>query len=303
MRFFTENTSLIIPTKDRSYQVIDLLKYLKFNKIKFFEILVIDSSNKKNCKILKSQSKKLNFKYFYTYPSTSYQRNLGLNKKNSSTRFVMFLDDDVIFFKNTFNEMNKTIKKYLLSEQIGGFGFNQVQKEVKINFFERIKNSKLIDFLGFYSIKPGKVLKSGWHTKILNVKKNVNVDWLYSTACIYKSNAICNFKFNENFGQYSYLEDLDFSLNLKKINKRIIISYLAKFQHPVNIDRSSFSFGIQEVINRFQIVKKYNFDIYFFFLLVFLRFLISFSGIFKLRLNSFLRSVGNIYGIILCIKN
>ena len=303
MRFFTENTSLIIPTKDRSYQVIDLLKYLKFNKIKFFEILVIDSSNKKNCKILKSQSKKLNFKYFYTYPSTSYQRNLGLNKKNSSTRFVMFLDDDVIFFKNTFNEMNKTIKKYLLSEQIGGFGFNQVQKEVKINFFERIKNSKLIDFLGFYSIKPGKVLKSGWHTKILNVKKNVNVDWLYSTACIYKSNAICNFKFNENFGQYSYLEDLDFSLNLKNINKRIIISYLAKFQHPVNIDRSSFSFGIQEVINRFQIVKKYNFDIYFFFLLVFLRFLISFSGIFKLRLNSFLRSVGNIYGIILCIKN
>lgn len=303
MKFFTENTSLIIPTKDRLYKVIDLLKYLKSKKIKFFEILVIDSSNKRDCNILKSKSKKLNFKYFHTYPSTSYQRNLGLNKKNSSTRFIMFLDDDVIFFKNTFNEMNKTIKRYSLSKQIGAFGFNQVQKEVKVNFFERIKNSKLIDFLGFYSIKPGKVLKSGWHTKILNVKKNVNVDWLYSTACIYKSNAICNFKFNETFGQYSYLEDLDFSLNLKKINKKIIISYLAKFKHPVNIDRSSFSFGIQEVMNRFQIVKKYNFNIYFFFLLVFLRFLISFSGIFKLRLNSFLRSVGNIYGIILCIKN
>lgn len=92
-------------------------------------------------------------------------------------------------------------------------------------------------------------------------------------------------------------------MNLKQIKKRIIISHLAKFQHPVNIDRSSFSFGVKEVINRFQIVKKYNFDIYFFFLFVFLRFLISFLGIFKFRLSSFLRAIGNIYGIILCIKN
>ena len=303
MKFFTENTSLIIPTRDRPYKVIDLLKYLKSNKIKFFEILIIDSSNKKNCNILKNQSKKFNFKYFHTYPSTSYQRNFGLHKKNSSTKFVMFLDDDVIFFKNTFNEMNKTIKRYSSSKQVGGFGFTQVQKDINLNYFENVKNSRLIDFLGFYSTKPGKVLKSGWHTKILNVKKNVNVDWLYSTACIYNSDAICNFKFNEDFGQYSYLEDLDFSLNLKQIKKRIIISHLAKFQHPVNIDRSSFSFGVKEVINRFQIVKKYNFDIYFFFLFVFLRFLISFLGIFKFRLSSFLRAIGNIYGIIQCIKN
>ena len=48
MQFFTKNTSLIIPTKDRALKVIDLLIFLKTSKIQFFEILVIDSSNKKN---------------------------------------------------------------------------------------------------------------------------------------------------------------------------------------------------------------------------------------------------------------
>ena len=173
MKLFTENTTLIIPTRNRSFQVIDLLKVLKVYKIKFFEILVVDSSNKKNSNILKNTSKKLKFKYFHTYSSTSYQRNFGLKKKNSSTGFIMFLDDDVIFYKSTFHEMNKTINKYILNNNVGGFGFNQVQKETDKSLIEKIKYSRFINLLGIYSYKIGKVLKSGWHTKILNAKSNL----------------------------------------------------------------------------------------------------------------------------------
>ena len=296
MQFFTNNTSLIIPTKDRSFKVIDLLNFLKKSKIQFFEIIVIDSSNKKNSNILKNHSKKLNFKYFHTYPSTSYQRNVGLNKKDSFTRFVMFLDDDVIFSKNAFKEMNKTIVKCLSFKEVGGYGFNQMSKETNKNFFEKIKNSKFINFIGFYSNKPGKVLKSGWHSKILNVKKNTYVDWVYTTACIYKTEAIRNLKFDENFGQYSYLEDLDFSLNLKKLKKKIVISYLAKFTHPHNIDRSSLIFGITEIINRFRIVKKHELNLCFFFIVSLLRFIISLINSLFFNLQYFLRAIGNIVG-------
>ena len=52
--------------------------------------------------------------------------------------------------------------------------------------------------------------------------------------CIYKLEDIKNFKFDETFD--SYLEDLDFSLNLMK-KKKIYISSEAKFLHPENIDR------------------------------------------------------------------
>jgi hypothetical protein len=301
--FFTKNTSLIIPTKDRSFKVIDLLEFFKTYKIQFFEILVIDSSNKENSIILKNQSKKLKFKYFHTRPSTSYQRNIGLKKKNPSTRFVMFLDDDVIFYKNAFKEMNKVIVKYLSIKEIGGFGFNQMQKQISKNFFEKIKNNKVINRIGLYSNKPGKVLRSGWHSKILNVKKNTYADWIYTTACIYKTEAIRKIKFDENFGQYSYLEDLDFSLNLKNFKKKIVISYLAKFTHPNNIDRSSLIFGITEVMNRFRVVKKHKLNLYYFFVVSLIRFIISFINSLYFNRQYFLRAIGNIFGFFYIITS
>jgi len=301
--FFTKNTSLIIPTKDRSFKVIDLLEFFKTYKIQFFEILVIDSSNKENSIILKNQSKKLKFKYFHTRPSTSYQRNIGLKKKNPSTRFVMFLDDDVIFYKNAFKEMNKVIVKYLSIKEIGGFGFNQMQKQICKNFFEKIKNNKVINRIGLYSNKPGKVLRSGWHSKILNVKKNTYADWIYTTACIYKTEAIRKIKFDENFGQYSYLEDLDFSLNLKNFKKKIVISYLAKFTHPNNIDRSSLMFGITEVMNRFRVVKKHKLNLYYFFVVSLIRFIISFINSLYFNRQYFLRAIGNIFGFFYIITS
>ena len=296
MHYFTKKTTLIIPTKNRSLKVINLLKFFKTSKIEFFEILVIDSSNKKNSNILKNQLTKFKFKYFHTYPSTSHQRNVGLKKRNHSTRFVMFLDDDVIFYKKAFKEMNKVVLKYLTIKEIGGFGFNQIQNQTKKNFFEKVKNCRIINFIGLYANKPGKVLRSGWHSKILNVKKNTYADWIYTTACVYKTEAIRNLKFDENFGQYSYLEDLDFSLNLKNLKKKIVISYLAKFSHPNNIDRSSLIFGITEVINRFRIVKKHKLNLYYFFIVSLIRFFISFINSLYFNRQYFLRALGNIVG-------
>jgi hypothetical protein len=215
----------------------------------------------------------------------------------------MFLDDDVIFYKNAFKEMNKVIVKYLSIKEIGGFGFNQMQKQICKNFFEKIKNNKVINRIGLYSNKPGKVLRSGWHSKILNVKKNTYADWIYTTACIYKTEAIRKIKFDENFGQYSYLEDLDFSLNLKNFKKKIVISYLAKFTHPNNIDRSSLMFGITEVMNRFRVVKKHKLNLYYFFVVSLIRFIISFINSLYFNRQYFLRAIGNIFGFFYIITS
>lgn len=302
MQFFTENTTLIIPTRNRPLQILKLLKQLRSFKARFFETLIIDSSDTENKKILKKNTKIFPVNLFHTKASTSFQRNYGLIKKNPKTKYVMFLDDDVVFFKSAFYEMNKTINEYKRNTSVGCFGFNQVLKKYEINLIEKLKCSDVINFLGIYSSRPGTILKSGWHTKILNVKKNLFLDWMYTTACIYKSNVIKNLKFNENFGQYSYLEDLDFSLNLKNLKKKIIISYLSKFHHPNDIDRSNLLFGITEVINRYTIVKKYNFSKISFFIGIFFRFLISIFGVFKLKKNLLLRALGNIIGVIKCLK-
>ena len=75
---FLEKSLIIIPTKDRSLEIEKLLKRLLKLKINSKKIIVIDSSNNNN--FLKNKSlylkKKINF--FYSTPSISKQRNIGL---------------------------------------------------------------------------------------------------------------------------------------------------------------------------------------------------------------------------------
>jgi GT2 family glycosyltransferase len=294
---FTRKTSLIIPTRNRSDQIIALLNKLILLNLKFNEIIVIDSSNIIHSKKIKRECKKKKIRYYRTKPSTAYQRNFGLGKVKNNT-FVMFMDDDVILLDNTFLKMDQCIKKYGNMNSIGGFGFNQIE-ETKYSFLENLKKSKFIKNFNIYPSTPGKIAKSGWHSKIINLKNDTIGDWVFTTMCIYKFADIKDLKFDETFGKYSYLEDLDFSLNLIEKNKKIYLSSKSKFKHPSNIDRSSFKFGVTEVVNRYKIIKKHKLSINLFYIASSLRFFMSLLKSILLNKNYFLRSLGNIYGFFL----
>lgn len=298
---FTWRTSLIIPTRNRSKQLIDLLNSLFILKLRFSEILIIDSSKNYHSKKIKLYCKKKKINYFFTKPSTSYQRNIGL-KKAKPHSFIMFMDDDVVFLKDTFIKMNKCIIKNKNNPKIAGYGFNQIQN-IKENILEKIKKIKFIEKVNIYPNRPGQVAKSGWHSKILNLKKDILADWVFTTICVFKKEEIKGFKFDESFGQYSYLEDLDFSLNLKKKNKKIYISSKAKFKHPANIDRSSFNFGVIEIKNRFKIVNKHNLSKKYFVLGCIIRLMISILKSISFNQKYFFRAVGNIYSFFILFKN
>jgi hypothetical protein len=191
--------------------------------------------------------------------------------------------------------MNRTIENNL---KASGYGFNQITP-LKDNLIELLKKTKFTKFINLYDSDPGKLTKSGWHTKIQNLRKDIYADWIYTTACIYKFEDIKNYRFDETFGRYSYLEDLDFSLNLKRNNQKIIVSHLAKYKHPLNIDRSSFKFGILEIVNRFKIVQKNNINLIYFVNSAIFRFIYSLAhSLFKLNPKYLYRAVGNIYGLL-----
>ena len=148
---FTLKTSLIIPTRNRSKQLIDLLNNLIILKIRFSEILIIDSSKNSHSKKIKLYCNKKKIKYFFSKPSTSYQRNLGLKKANPNT-FIMFMDDDVVFLRDTFTKMDEFIIKNKNNAKIAGFGFNQIQN-VKENILEKINDKET-----YYSIQAERAL-------------------------------------------------------------------------------------------------------------------------------------------------
>ena len=116
-----------------------------------------------------------------------------------------------------------------------------------------------------------------------------------------KKKDIVGLKFDKTFGKYSYLEDLDFSLNLKKKNKRIFISSKAKFRHPENIDRSGFNFGKIEVLNRFKIVTKHKLSKKLFFIGSILRLMISMVKSLTFNIKYLLRAIGNIFGFFILL--
>lgn len=292
---FTKKTTLIIPTRNRPEYLRNLLIQIK--KLNFNQVIVVDSSDKINKSQVKNICKNHFVELFNSFPSTSHQRNIGLKKAKNNSKFIMFADDDIIFLNKSFREMNKLINHYVNNSDVVGFGFNLINKKVNdhLNF---LKKSWLAKVLNLYSNKKGKVTKSGWHTKIVNLKSDKFVDWIYTAAAVYKFNLIKDNKFDTLLGKYSYLEDLDFCLSLKK---KMIICYKAKFNHPNDVERKNFNFGVTEIINRYIVVRKHKLNIISFFLGAFLRFFISFLLIFKKDFRFFFRSIGNVTGIMKCL--
>jgi glycosyltransferase involved in cell wall biosynthesis len=295
--------SIIIPTKDRPSLIKKTIDQLSKNIFFFKEIIIIDSSNKfikKKIYNIISKSK-LNIKIYDSKPSISVQRNLGLKKVKKNRKLIMFLDDDINFYKDSLKKMYKFINN---NSQCGydGIGFNLINKEKENFLLTLIKKSYIFTFLDIYNSKPGIVTKSGWHTKATNLKSNTFVDWLTTQAVIYVKKKIQKKNFEILYGKYSYLEDLDFSFSIKNRNNLIICSN-AKYYSNNKIKRNSFNFGFKEIFNRYIFIKKFNLSTTRFFvnaiLLGIKNMLVSFLSFKK---EFYLQSLGNLASILYIIS-
>ena len=297
---FTKKSVLIIPTKDRNAQLKKTLnQFLRLN-VSFKKIIIVDSSSGKNLRENKIFLKNKKIQHIYSQPSISKQKNIGIEKalKIKSADYIFLLDDDIIFDKKAFKEVNKEIIKNKKNKQIIGFGFNP-KNNFKKNWFDKIKESKFSKELGLYHDKQGKILESGWQTKIQNVKKNLKSNWASTAALVLKLDKINNQRFDESFGKYSYLEDLDFSLKFKP-NIFLIISK-ACFFHYNNIERTSFKFGFIEVVNRFKVVKRNNLSFFSYFKMIILKTIVNLIYFTLGKFHFLMRFVGNLNGIIYII--
>ena len=297
---FTSKTTLIVPTKNRSLKLIKLLNSILKFKIKFNEIIVIDSSNPKHKKKILKYIKKRKIRFFNSKPSTTLQRNIGLKNRKKNSKFILFLDDDIIFNKSSFVEMNNAISKYNSNKKICSFGFN-LNTSSKNFKYEKLKNSKFIKFLGLYDTNPGKVLNSGWHTKISNLKKDTFVDWIYTGATVYKTEIIKR-KLLKNLNKgFNYLEDLYYSYSFTKKNFKHIVVAKAKVLNNNVVERNDFKFGYIEIINRFKFVNNYKLNKFKFYFVSIIRSIFLLINLINLNIKVIFRFFGNVAGIINCL--
>jgi len=285
---------IVIPTRNRIKELTNTLNFLESNKFFFKKIVIVDSSNLEIKDQIKKKVKKYraNIELVNSEPSTCIQRNVGFNFIKKS-KYIMFLDDDNIFYSDAFYKMQNFLNN---NKDFVGVAFNQIYKERK-NILDSFKKNYITNKIGIYSLDNGGFSGSGWQSRFVNFENNKIVQWLPTRAVIYRSSEIKNSRFDKKLGVYGYLEDLDFSLQLKKRGKLMVCSD-AKYTHNQSITRPGFQFGKKELRNRYYVVKKHKLNIGLFFLTTFLRMLLTFKEGILGNLNSFKRLAGNLVALV-----
>ena len=249
--------SIVIPTRNRPQFLEDLLNTIDTKAKNLIEIIIIDSSDTLNKK-LDSKSSKIKYSHT-TIKSAAIQRNIGIEKVSTESKFIFFLDDDVLIEADYFEKLIQSISD---SDAIGASG-------IAINFNNSPERKDPKGLIGLYkkfflldSTVDGKLLKSAINIPCRLESKLqlslIKVDWLIGCA-VWKHTIFTNLKFEESFMGQSLGEDLLFSNKAKFYGKLIVDRNVIINHRESDLERpNKHDFYKMWVINRYEITKQLN---------------------------------------------
>ncbi|MBM3312692.1 MAG: glycosyltransferase family 2 protein [Candidatus Aminicenantes bacterium] len=246
--------AFVIATKDRPLEIGRLLRNLREQSRRPDLVVIVDSGTPPLSPALLGEG---GFGLVYVRclpPSSARQRNLGLASVGPGFDLVGFLDDDAVFEPGAVAAMLDFWSS--AGPDVGGAGFNLLNHPPLD--FGGLKRTPFAERLGLYRRKPGAVAPSGFQTLIGTVPETTDVEWLPTTAVVWRREVFERHRFDEWFRGYSYLEDLDFSYRVG-LEKRLVIVAPALYLHlQASGGRGNdFEFGRGEVGARFHFVDKH----------------------------------------------
>lgn len=252
--------AVVIPTRNRPKEVDTVLDCLSHQSRRPDVVVVVDGSDPMlRCEtIAASHRNALNIEYLQHWPpSAAAQRNAGIESIVRKSDLIALIDDDIDLPPIALSAACDAIES--MPAGFVGFGFNTTEPAPK-HGYGTLKSSALAERLGLYSKRVGTVSSSGWHTRLLRVSELTEVEWLLSGAVIWRASILKAMRFDEYFERYSYLEDLDLSLQARRLGGRLAILPRAEFTHRAAKGGrgSRFWFGQVEVRNRRYIVRKHG---------------------------------------------
>jgi len=249
--------AFVVPTKDRPDDLRRLLRSLAGQSRRPAEVIVVDGGDRPIRGILDDPAfAGLNLRYERCRPpSASRQRNRGLALVSPRIPLVGFIDDDTVLAPGALERMAEFWAA--AGPDVGGAHFNRSNHPPV--FGARMKKWPVLSALGIYSGRPGDVLPSGFQVIVGSMTETIFVRWLGSEASIWRREVFAEFRFDEWFEGYSYLEDLDFSY-LVGARFRLAVVGGADYEHrPGSAGRGNgFQFGRREALNRIHFVRKHS---------------------------------------------
>lgn len=241
---------LIIPTKDRPFELEHLLNSIEVQSILPGQIIIVDGGNP-GIKYLSDKFSELSVDYLQVLPpGLTRQRNAGLKIVKENIDLVGFLDDDVVLEKDCLSNMLNFWER--APDQLGGAGFNivNITPSPKTWWAELLMSKSLRDK------KSGSLLRNGRNVPYCPAKVTLETDWLCGGATVWKKEIFDKFEFDEWFASYGVVEDLDFSYRVRKYYKLAVVAN-ARVQHIETGEKDYFFWAYIVTMNHIYFAYKH----------------------------------------------
>jgi len=252
-----EKISVIIPTKNRTEDVIICLESISIQTMLPDEIVIVDSSETENLKSALDSFGDLNIKYIHDIEaSLTRAENIGV--ENSIGDISIILDDDVILEKNCIEAIMHVFNNYP-TEKIGGVTGNVMSNKPKSFigkfFIFGMQVFSTIFFITRYG--NGKFQLSGMPTTIQNADKITECEFLFGCVMAFRKEVISEFKFDESFHGYSWGEDDDIAYRVSRKYQNIYTPF-AKFVHTGSPSARGDKYAIMKmgIENHYYLFRK-----------------------------------------------
>ena len=233
--YSSKDLAVIIPTKNRPFQVKRHLKSLVEQKCILGRVIVVASGQDIKDIVLDFKDS-LPVEYYNSEPGQIRQRNLGILKLDERTKLVATMDDDVTYHEDAVAEMIHFWNS--VEPETVGVAFNIIN-------FPALKHNWFRGLIGFSTPEPGQVLKSGLNTSIFNVMKNVQVYWLPGGTTVWRQDILLNNPHEEINIKWAVSEDLLFSYPLGRQYSLYVCSGAKVEIEDIIMDKQSKEFYIE----------------------------------------------------------
>ena len=216
----------LIPTKDRPEHVRTLLKSLAAQTVPCGRVLVVATGTNIE-DVAMSFRASLPVEYHHSeQPGQIRQRNLGLRQLDDSTPLVGFLDDDLVLEADALERMIAFWNR--AHPETAGVGFNIVNAPEY--------GARGIARLFLRPQEPGRVLRSGYNSRIDAIERDIRTQWLGGGYTVWRRDILERYRQPELKTRWAIGEDIRFSYPVGK-NHPLYVCATAKVRLVPTFDQ------------------------------------------------------------------
>lgn len=255
MTEFKHRLAFIVPTRNRPGLLKNLLASIKAQTVQPVQVIIVDGSDEPIEPSIREYLSATVTCIRVFPPGLTKQRNAGITALGENITLAGFVDDDIVLEPDAVEALLRFWEH--CPEDVGGTSFHITNTESAhpvVRFLAKLLGS----LFRYDSFKQGAVLRSGFQTMVWPVREDTYAQWLCGGATIWRKAVLQEFKFDEELGGSSYVEDLDFSYSVARKHRLAVLKDSRVQHYPPPFDRRRcYALGRFNIQQRYYFVRKH----------------------------------------------